>query len=713
MKFTTGRLARMADGSCIGRSGETHVLVTVVSRTIPTATGMIPLTVDYRQKAAAAGRIPTNYLRRELGSSEREVLTSRVIDRSLRPLFKPGYLYETQVICNLMSVDGVHDPEVVAINAASAALSASDIPWNEPVGAVRVGLDAKNDVLVNPTRRELNSCKLDMIVSGTEGKDIVMMEGGTKEPIELNYVTKAIAKACKEIGTICRGLKRLRECVGKEERKEKLFVATEGEVDLLRASFGQDVKEVFLNSTHDKGSRDAALHLIRTRALEILSLHFPEEEKIIHEYAFSSFLKQSYRDVVFETGVRSDGRRVDELRPLSCDINLFPSLHGSAVFQRGQTQVLCSVALDSLNSVLRSDPVSEITSGIKEKNFMLHYEFPPFATKETGRVSSFGRRELGHGALAEKSLRPLIPDKFPFTIRLSCDVLESNGSSSMASVCAGSLALMDAGVQIQTHAAGVAIGLVKKDQQFIFLSDISGIEDYLGEMDFKIAGTKVGFTALQLDVKGPGGVPSRVIMDALKHGHDAKGKIIKFMSEKIPVHRSEKKSEWPVVTSVEVAPHKRAAFLGSGGINVKRLTAETGVQVTPDPVEVNTFTVFAPNQEVMNEAREIIEGNLRDEPGTPTIDFGAIVSSKILEIKENGIMISLHPQIDPVFMHNKEIDQRKIQHPSVLNLKVGDQIQVKYFGRDPVSGQMRVSRRILQITTPKLVRQPAEKEESE
>lgn len=704
----------MADGSCIGKSGETHVLVTVVSRTIPTATGMIPLTVDYRQKAAAAGRIPTNYLRREIGSSEREVLTSRVVDRSLRPLFKPGYLYETQIICNLMSVDGVNDPEIVAINAASAALSASDIPWNEPVGAVRVGLDAKNDVLVNPTRRELNSCKLDMVVSGTENKDIVMMEASTREPIELNYLTKAIAKASKEIATICRGLKRLKESVEKEERVvEKIFLPSSEEVDLLRNSFSQDIRRVFLNGNHDKGSRDAALNVIRNKALEVQTVHFPEEEKIIHENAFSSIVKECYRDVVFETGIRSDGRKVDELRPLSCDINLFPSLHGSAVFQRGQTQVLCSVALDSLNSVLRNDPVSEITSGIKEKNFMLHYEFPPFATKETGRFSSFGRRELGHGALAEKSLRPLIPDKFPFTIRLSCDVLESNGSSSMASVCAGSLALMDAGVQIQTHVAGVAIGLLKKDGRFIFLTDISGIEDYLGEMDFKIAGTRVGFTGLQLDVKGPGGVPSKVIMDALKHGHDAKGKIIKFMNEKISVHRSEKKTEWPVVASIEVPPHKRGSFLGTGGINVKRLTAETGVQVTPDPVQVNLFNIFAPNQEIMNEAQEIIHTNLQDEPGTPTIDFGAIVSSKILEIKENGIMISLHPQIDPVFMHNKEIDQRKIQHPSALNLKVGDEIQVKYFGRDPVSGQMRVSRRILQITTPKLVRQPAEKEAGE
>lgn len=292
----------MADGSCIGKSGETHVLVTVVSRTIPTATGMIPLTVDYRQKAAAAGRIPTNYLRREIGSSEREILTSRVVDRSLRPLFKPGYLYETQIVCNLMSVDGVNDPEVVAINAASAALSASDIPWSEPVGAVRVGLDAKNDVLVNPTRREAASCKLDMVVSGTERKDIVMMEASTKEPIELNYLTKAIAKASKEITTICRGLKRLKESVQKEERVvEKLFLPTVEQVDLLRTSFAQEVKQVFLDPTHDKGTRDAALQLIRNKALHTLAL-LPPQDTVIHESAFSSLLKECYTDVVFQTG---------------------------------------------------------------------------------------------------------------------------------------------------------------------------------------------------------------------------------------------------------------------------------------------------------------------------------------------------------------------------------------------------------------------------
>lgn len=710
LKITAGRLARMSDGSCIGKSGETHVLATVVSRTTSSASGMTPLTVDYRQKAAAAGRIPTNYLRREIGSSEREILTSRVVDRSLRPLFKPGYLYETQIICNLMSVDGVNDPEVVAINAASAALAVSDIPWNSPVGAVRIGLDDKNDVIVNPTRRELNSCRLDMVVSGTEGKEIVMIEASTKESIGLNWLTKAIAKATKEISTICKGIKKLKESVHRKERVvEKFFIPSEEELQLIRSNFSQEVKEVFMNGNHDKASRDKELQAIRAKVLEVQAVNFPTESSIVHDYAWVSLMRECYRNVVMETGLRADGRKVDEVRPLSCDINLFPSLHGSAIFQRGQTQVLCSVALDSLNSVLRSDPISAITSGIKEKNFMLHYEFPPFATNETGRASSFGRRELGHGALAEKSLRPLIPDKFPFTIRLSCDVLESNGSSSMASVCAGSLALMDAGVPIETHGAGVAMGLLKKDGDYTFLTDISGIEDFLGEMDFKVAGTKTGFTALQLDVKGPGGIPAKVVMDSLIRGNDAKGKMIRFMNEKISVHRSEKKSEWPVIVNVEVPTHKRSKFLGCGGMNLKKLTAETGVQITQDIGEVNTFNVFAPNQEVMDEAQGAIAELLQDEPGAPTIDFGSIVNSKILEIKDNGIVLSLHPKIEPVFMHNKELDQRKIQHPSVLNLNIGDEIQVKYFGRDPVSGQIRVSRRILQITTPKLVRQPGEK----
>lgn len=700
----------MSDGSCIGKSGETHVLATVVSRRTPTASGMIPLTVDYRQKAAAAGRIPTNYLRREIGTTEKEILTSRIVDRSLRPLFKPGYFYETQVICNLMSVDGVNDPEIVAINAASAALSTSDIPWQEPVAAIRIGINAKNEVVVNPTRRELDHCKLDLVVSGTENKDIVMMEATTKESLDIGPLLKAISKASKEISAICKGFKLLKNSVSKEERViQKLFVPCEEELELLRNSFAQDVKQVFMNGVHDKASRDSILQDIKKKALEIQSAKFESEDDAVHEYAWVSLLRQCYRDVVMETGLRCDGRKIDEIRPLACDINLFPSLHGSAVFQRGQTQVLCSVALDSLDSVFRNDSITAIISGVKEKNFMLHYEFPPFATNETGRASSFGRREMGHGALAEKSLRPLIPDKFPFTIRLSCDVLESNGSSSMASVCAGSLALMDAGVPIKTHGAGVAMGLLKKDGQYTFLTDISGIEDFLGEMDFKIAGTKTGFTGLQLDVKGPGGIPWTVVMDALVHGHEAKKKMVKFMDEKISSHRSEKKSEWPVTKDIDIPPHKRSKFLGFGGMNLKKLTMKTGVQITQDPGEVNKFTVFAPNQEVMNEAQETITTLLQDEPGAPTIDFGAIVSSKILEIKDNGIVISLHPQIEPVFMANKELDQRKIQHPSALNLNIGDEIQVKYFGRDPVSGQMRVSRRILQITTPKLVRQPQEK----
>lgn len=449
------------------------------------------------------------------------------------------------------------------------------------------------------------------------------------------------------------------------------------------------------------------LQLVRIEALEQLKERYPDVEYTIMMEALNKVTRAIYADVVVATGRRCDGRTLSEIRPISCEVDLYKPLHGSAIFQRGQTQVLCSVAFDSLNSVLKSDAISVLTGGLKEKQFMLHYEFPPYATNEIGRVTSQGRRELGHGALAEKSLRPLVPDEFPFTIRLSCEVLESNGSSSMASVSAGSMALMDAGVPIKAPAAGIAIGLLITDDKdssepnYTVLTDILGMEDYLGEMDFKLAGTKNGFTSMQLDVKKAGGIPSKVVMEALQKGHEAKLVILSKMSEAISKTREDKKENWPVSQTLEVPPHKRTQFLGFAGQNIKKLTTETGVQVTRDADDVNTYTIFAPNQLAMDEANEFIDGILNRDTSEPKFDFGGIYSARIVEIRDNGVMVTLHPNMLPILLHLKELDQRKVAHTSALGLEVGQEFQVKYFGRDPVTGHVRISRRVLQMLNPR------------
>uniref|UniRef100_A0A2R5L4P2 polyribonucleotide nucleotidyltransferase n=1 Tax=Ornithodoros turicata TaxID=34597 RepID=A0A2R5L4P2_9ACAR len=707
LRLATGRLAKFADGSAVAQLGDTSVMVTVVSKTRPTSASFLPLVVDYRQKAAAAGRIPTNFLRRELGPTEKEILTGRVIDRSLRPLFPPGYFYETQLVCNLLAVDGINDPDIVSINAASTALALSDVPWNGPVGAVRVGL-VDGDPVINPTRRQMTQSTLNLIVAGVEHNQVVMLEASA-ENVLLQDFQKAVRLGVKETQVIVRHIKEFQKAHGRPKREvERYFVPSQELVDAAKLLSETRIRDILSNPEHDKVSRDMALSEVKKDVVEKLLESFTDTETYILGEAVTEVTKQVFRQSIFENGTRMDGRGLTDLRNINCQVDLLQPLHGSALFQRGQTQVMCTVAFDSLDSALRSDPVSVITGGLKEKNFMLHYEFPPYATNEIGRSGPSGRRELGHGALAENGLRPLIPKDFPFTIRLTSEVLESNGSSSMASVCGGSLALMDAGVPISAAAAGVAIGLVStpdpespnqmKDHRL--LTDLLGIEDYLGDMDFKLAGTKKGITALQADIKIPG-LPLRVVMEALQQATDGKGEILKIMHDVISKPRAVKKENWPVSEKLEVPPHHRTKLIGLGGYNIKKLTAETGVQLTP--LDETSYQIFAPNQDAMAEAKEIIEQILKEER-EPLLEFGAIYTAKIVELRETGAMVTLYPSMVPTLLHNSQLDQRKVNHPSALGLEVGQEISVKYFGRDPVSGRMRLSRKVLQSPASSIVR---------
>ena len=713
LHLSFGKLARFADGSCVASIGGTSVLVTAVSKKTNTSSDIasqsvvpasfVPLTVDYRQKAAAAGRIPTNHLRRELGSSDQEILTSRVIDRSIRPQFPKGYGSETQVVCNLLSADGVHDPHVVALNGASAALALSDIPWNGPIGAARVGYpnEVQNGFggfLLNPTRKELKTItenkgsSLNLLISGTRDSLVVMLESESSsiDPKLFLDGIKFGLKSASEIAAYIHSESDRQNVI----KRHNPFIDSVHQYQItadhplhrayktIELMCEQKLRTIFTDKSHDKTSRDVAAFSVRDQAISVLRNKESSLDSSFFYDAFNRLSRNMVASLGLDESIRVDGRRFDDIRPISCHVNTHPPLHGSAIFQRGQTQVFCTVSLDSLESTaLKVDPVSALMGGTKEKNFFLHYEFPPYATNEIGRTgSASGRRELGHGALAEKALKAVVPKNHPFTIRLTSEVLESNGSSSMASVCGGSLALLDAGVPLVSPAAGVAMGLLSReksntsrindnssilqdhDREYVVLTDILGMEDYHGDMDFKLAGTRYGITALQADVKLPG-IPLNVVETALSKGHSAINKILDIMesSRENGSEPRESKHNWPVTEKVNVPAHKRARFLGSGGMNLKRLLAETGVQVTPESgTEASTtWSLFAPNSEALTEAKEFIGGILAEEK-VPELEFGSIYPSIIREIRERGVMVELHPELPLVLVTNSQLDAKKV-----------------------------------------------------
>ncbi|KRT82386.1 hypothetical protein AMK59_4395, partial [Oryctes borbonicus] len=570
-----------------------------------------------------------------------------------------------QIMCNILAADGVNNPDIVSINTASAALSLSDIPWNGPVGAVRVGF-IENEVIINPTRKELQSSSLNLVVTATKQNLIVMLEGQANNILQPDFL-KAIKTGTKECQHVITEIAKLQKVYGKPKRILEERVKIEGEIlEALRSLTQMRAREIFKNYSHDKLSRDQDLNSVRADVMEKIKAEFPDADTSLVAEGINKIIKQEFRDLVFEENVRCDGRSLEDLRNISCEVNLYKPLHGSALFQRGQTQVLCTVALDSHQSALKLDSLSTLTSGVKEKNFFLHYEFPPYATKETGRVGPIGRREMGHGALAEKGLTPMIPGDYPFTIRLTSEVLESNGSSSMASICGGTLALLDAGVPIVASAAGVAIGLfakyanddTKHIEDYRLLTDILGIEDYMGDMDFKMAGTKKGITAIQADIKIPG-LPLKVVMEAVQCATDAKSRILDIMHQCINKPRTDK-DNWPVSQKLQLEPHKRAKLLGVGGINLKKIFLETGVQI--NQVDDNTYEIFSPNQHAMDEAQEIIN-NILNEEKVPQLEFGGVYKATVVEIRDIGVMVTLYPGMPPALLHNSQLDQRKVAHP--------------------------------------------------
>ncbi|KAG0712446.1 Polyribonucleotide nucleotidyltransferase 1, mitochondrial [Chionoecetes opilio] len=699
LSLECGGYARLADGAAVATLGDTSVLITAVCKARPgPSPGFMPLTVDYRQKYAAAGRIPSNYLRREMAPTEKEILTGRVIDRSVRPLFPEGFQADTQLSCQLLAVDGLHDPDVVSINAASAALAVSDIPWEGPVGSVRVGL-IDGEVIVQPTRRELTKSCLNLIVTAADHKLIVMLEGGGDNVLQQDLM-KAIKVGVKECQQVIKAIQQLAKLAGKPKRSFANNAMVPPEVLQAVSTLSETrLRSIFTDFSHHKLSRDEAVSALRQDvAQKVVQGGGPADPQTAH-LAYSQVTRRVFRELVLNEEIRCDGRGLDELRNISCDVDLYRPLHGSSLFQRGQTQVQCTVAFDAPENIPRLDPLLEATGGHKDRNFILHYTFPSFATNEVSRGGPVSRREVGHGALAERALRPLLPPTFPFAILLTSTVMESNGSSSMASVCGGSLALMDAGVNLTAPAAGVAIGLVTRYgdsgdlEDYKLLTDILGIEDYMGDMDFKLAGTSKGITALQADMK-VAGIPLKVVMEAVQKSTEAKGDILAIMGATLGFPRPHKDS-MPVLEKIDVPAHKRSRVMGPGGSHMRKIQSEAGVQLSWEGD--NVLSVFAPNPAAMEEARESLQELLSDRE--PSLEFGGVYSASVVELRPQGVMVTLYTGMSPVLLHNSQLDKRKVHHPSALGLEVGQEIKVKYFGRDPASGQMRLSRRALQSNT--------------
>ena len=697
LELHSGQLARLADGCAVAKAGNTAVLSTVCrGRGKVPSTSFLPLTVDYRQKAAAAGRIPTNSLRRELGPSQAEILTSRMIDRSIRPMAATGFVEEVGINCNTMAV-GREDPEVLAINSASMALALSSLLWQGAVGAVRVGW-VDGGVIINPSRKVLSSSEVNLVVVGTSQGKSTMIEGEAKciEHVKFLECVRVGLEYCAEIARQIDMVGR-KEGKAKEGHRSKVPGQIIGEMQKLAQ---WRLRSVFLDQSLDKLSRDKSIFNIREDIVTRSKITHPHWEASKVSEAFTEVSSEVMRGLIFDENIRVDGRGISDIRKISCQHNLYHSLHGSALFQRGQTQVLCTVAMDSLHSAVKLDPMSAITGGLKEKNFLLQYEFPSYATGEIGRGGPRGnRRELGHGALAEKALKQVLPDNMLFMVRLTSEVLESNGSSSMASVCGGSLALLDAGVKLRESVSGVAMGLVTRGRDTRVLTDIMGMEDYLGDMDFKLATSRSGVCAIQADVKNSG-IDYSTIKQAVEEGVNANHNILDIMEGCIAIPVASK-SCWPVSKNITIPAQKRGRFLGPAGLNVKRISAETGVHIYQEGEGV--WTLFAPSSDSMEEA-EIMVDKLMKEEKAPELEFGSIYTVKILELLENGVMVELHPAMDSMFIHNNQLDNRIVSHSSDLGLLVGQDMRVKYFGREVSTGMVRLSKKILTMEASNAVR---------
>jgi polyribonucleotide nucleotidyltransferase len=681
VSIETGKIAKLADGSVVVSSGDTIVMASAVSATtIKEGQDFFPLTVDYREKAAAAGKIPGGYFKREGRPSEKETLTSRMTDRPLRPLFPQGYFYDTQIISILLSADGENDPDILSINGASAALCVSDIPFNGPIGAVRVGR-VKGEFVVNPTHTQREQSDLDLVYVGTEN-DVIMIEGAANELPEEEFV-KALEFAHGHTREMIRIQRELAGKVGKPKRVMPLLEVNRELLDIAYQVAGDRIEGALY--TEGKVARAKAVEALREEVKRAILEKHPEADSFAITQAFDYVQKKAFRISVLEKRKRVDGRGYQDLRPISCEVSVLPRAHGSAIFQRGETQAL---ALATLAPIEEAQMIDAYGGGEQSKHFLLHYNFPPFSVGETGRFGGASRREIGHGALAERSLEPIVPSEndFRYAIRISSEVMESNGSTSMASVCGGMLALLDAGVPVKGTVAGISVGLVteyEKEQlkRYELLTDIIGSEDHFGDMDFKLCGTATGVTGYQLDLKLPG-ISHKILAEAIHRAKEARMKILGIMHETIPGPRGELSKYAPRIETIKINPEKIGALIGPGGKTIKGIVAETGAEINIE--DDGSVHIYATNGESMARAKEIISGMTRE------IEIGQTYQGRVVSTKEFGAFVEVFPGKDGL-VHISELADFRVKRTEDV-AKVGDVIWVKCIGIDD-KGRVKLSRK--------------------
>jgi len=675
LSIETGRFAKQADGAVTVQLGGTVILATAVcSRDPKEDVDFLPLTVDYREKTYAAGKIPGGFFKREGRPSEKEILTARLIDRPIRPLFDDGFTHEIQIISMVLSADAENDSDILAVIGASAALTISDIPFNGPIAAVRVGR-INGTFVLNPTFKELESSSMDLVVAG-DGDEVIMMEGGMKEVTE-EVTLEGIQFAQKYIKQIVALQKKIAEQCGAKKRKIELLTLDAALKDKVKDIASARLNEIVNISLKEK--REEALDALKKKVIEELVNEQTGYSELEVKLALVKLEKDIVRRSILEGDKRVDGRSRTEIRPISCEVGILPRTHGSGLFTRGQTQSLSVTTLGTS----ADEQMIDALEGEMSKSFMLHYNFPPFSVGEVKPVRGPGRREIGHGALAERSFGAVMPAKeeFPYTVRLVSDILESNGSSSMATVCAGTLSLMDAGVPIKKAVAGIAIGLVKEDNDYALLTDIAGVEDHFGDMDFKVAGTKDGITAIQLDLKIRG-----ISLDMLREGfmqaREARLKVLEKLAQTIAKPRQNLSAYAPRIVTVKVNPEKIKDIIGPGGKVIHKITRETGVTI--DIEEDGSVQVASADEEAMNKAIEIIN-SIIEEP-----EVGKVYKGKVTRIMDFGAFCEILPGKEGL-CHVSELSDHFVKDVN-QEVKVGDEIEVKLVEIDS-QGRLNLSRK--------------------
>jgi polyribonucleotide nucleotidyltransferase len=673
-----GKIAKQANGAVTARYGDTVVLVTACMASKPSDRDFLPLTVDYRENTYSAGKIPGGFFKREGRPTEKEILVSRLIDRPLRPLFPDSWRTETQVIALVLSADSDNDPDVIAITAASAAAYCSDLPFTDPIAAVRVGL-LDGQLVANPTVAEQKTSKFNIIVAGTEN-GIVMVESGAFEVSE-EKVVEALEFGHEQVKKIVRGIKELHAQLKPRKVVVEPFPFDKAIYDSLKKTYGAKLQDALNAEKHPKKE---SYHLVDALLEEILKpiAEDDEEKQTFTKRAFERLREEIFRDEVLKARRRPDGRAFDQIRQITCEVGLLPRVHGSALFTRGETQALATLTLGTKEDMQRLDLLFEQDTF---KRFMLHYNFPPFSVGEVKMLRGAGRREIGHGALAERALANLLPPEidFPYAMRVVSDILESNGSSSMATVCGASLALMDAGVPMKAACAGIAMGLVVGDGgTHSILTDIAGAEDHYGDMDFKVAGTREGITALQMDIKVTS-ISIQMMREALAQAKKARLQILDTMESTLGAHREAISAYAPRLYKLSIPTDKIRDLIGPGGKKIKSIIEQTGVKI--DVMEDGTVHIFSTSGAGGDQALQMV----RDV--TASAEIGKTYLGKVVRLAEFGAFVELFPGTDGL-LHISEISEHRIRDVRD-ELKLGDQVLVKVLAIE--GNKIRLSRKAL------------------